>query len=215
MSNSKLTIEIWSDLVCPFCYIGHRQLTNALSKLPKDTSYQITWKGFLLNPNFNKLPGENLLLHLARTKGQTASWAQEAIQQVSEMAAREGLDFNLDKAIPANSTQAHYLLLYANEIGKGQLVSELLFEAYFSRGLDIDLEDNLIAIAAQVGINWQEVKKQQMRLSTQLDADIQEARVLGVQGVPFMVINRKWGISGARGSEVMLKALLQDISENS
>ncbi len=209
MRKKPIQIEVWSDVVCPFCYIGHQQLSRALSSLPEDTDYRIEWKGYLLNPHFNKKEGENLIEHLARTKGQSVEWAQEATEHVSSFAQKEGLEFNLDAAIPADSAKAHCLLQFAKKSNQDHQVYKSLFKAYFTDGLSLEDDSLLQGIASQHELNWDEFKLQIESLKSDLNKDVQEAKVLGVQGVPFIVIDRKWGISGARGSEVMRKALLQ------
>ncbi len=214
MMNPKLRIEIWSDIVCPFCYIGLQQLNSALKQLPKDTVYEITWKGFLLNPNLQTVPGETLANHLARTKNQSLEWATDAMEQATKMAAQEGLQFNLENAVPANSIYGHQLLKYARQNGNATEVYSLLFQAYFTDGKKIDNSLVLKSIAEKSNLSWEDFENSRESLQEELENDFQEARILGIQGVPMMVINRKWGISGARGSQLMLKAFLQAIEEN-
>lgn len=213
MNHNPIRIEVWSDVVCPFCYIGHQQLSNALATLPEGSDYQIEWKGYLLNPNFQKKEGEDLVQHLARTKGQTLTWAEEATTHVTSFAANEGLSFKLENTIPADSRLAHCLLQLAKQTGQDHEIYVRLFKAYFEEGLAIDDESVLREIALSFNLDWNKVIEQKDFYQSQLAKDIQEAKLLGVQGVPFMVINRKWGISGARGSETMKKALLQALEE--
>lgn len=215
MKKAAIQIDVWSDVVCPFCNIGHQQLNKALALLPEEVSYQIEWKGYLLNPQFNRKHGENLIEHLSRTKGQTIQWAQEATAHVESFAAREGLTFYWDIAIPADSKLAHLLLQLAKAYGKSHHIYARLFKAYFEEGLAIDQEKVLQKIATDFELDWIEVKSQKEILENKLANDIQEARILGVQGVPFMVINKKWGISGARGSQVISNAMLQAYQEMS
>jgi predicted DsbA family dithiol-disulfide isomerase len=210
-----MKIEIWSDVVCPFCYIGKRKLEKALDKFPLKDQVEIEWKSFQLNPEEKTNPSINTLEHLAQSKGWSMDQTREITSNVVEMAKEQGLEFDFEKAKVANTKNAHRLIHFAKKQGKGGEMKERLLKAYFSDGENVDDPNTLIKLGADIGLNESEIKS--MLASNQfddaVDQDIYESRLIGVRGVPFFVLDRKFGISGAQPDEVFEETLEKAWSE--
>ena len=213
-------IEIWSDVVCPFCYIGKRRLEKTLSNFAHRDAVQIEWKSFLLDPETVTSPETSITQHLADKKGWTLDYAREMNAYVTEMAAGEGLAYHFDKVCVANSINAHRLLQYAKRLQKGDAMKEALLSAYFIEGKNIDDVDTLVQLAAPLGIDAAETAQllqDESTFRTQVFADVREANQLGLRGVPFFVFNRTYGISGAQAVEhftaVLEKAYTESLSK--
>jgi predicted DsbA family dithiol-disulfide isomerase len=210
-----MKIEIWSDVVCPFCYIGKRKLEKALDKFPLKDQVEIEWKSFQLNPEEKTNPSINTLEHLAQSKGWSMNQTREITSNVVEMAKEQGLEFDFEKAKVANTKNAHRLIHFAKKQGKGGEMKERLLKAYFSDGENVDDPNTLIKLGADIGLNESEIKS--MLASNQfddaVDQDIYESRLIGVRGVPFFVLDRKFGISGAQPDEVFEETLEKAWSE--
>ncbi|WP_294820334.1 DsbA family oxidoreductase [uncultured Flavobacterium sp.] len=210
-----MKIEIWSDIMCPFCYIGKRRFEQALEKFEEKDKVEIEWKSYLLSPEMVTDPTKNLHEFLAEHKGISIEEATEMNGYVGRMAAETGLEYNLDKAIPANSFNAHRLLHFAAEHGKQGEVKEALFKAYFTDGKNIDDSGVQLEIAASVGLNTAELAKAMGSEAYFQDVvmDIQEARNIDVRGVPFFVFNRKYAVSGAQEADAFLDVLEKSYGE--
>jgi predicted DsbA family dithiol-disulfide isomerase len=204
-----MEIEIWSDVMCPFCYIGKRRFEHALQQFAHKNEVKITWKSFQLDPEMKTNPGKSVNEYLAERKGWTIDYARQAHERVTSMAKEVGLHYDFDKAIVANSFDAHRLTHFAKMQGVQDQVEEKLFSAYFTHGKNIADHDVLAEIGSQAGLDPSEIKKM---LESDLhredvDQDIYEAYQLGISAVPNFVIDRKYGISGAQPTEVFLETL--------
>lgn len=210
-----MKIEIWSDVVCPFCYIGKRHLEKALEQMP-ELDVDISWKSFELDPNASNNPDGDIYDLLAKKYGHDRAWAKETTSNMVGMAAEAGLEFNMDQVQPANSFNAHQVIHYAAEHGKQDEMKEALLLAYFTEGKHIGNEDVLVDKAEKVGLNPDEVKEmlENNTYSNAVLKDVEKAHKLGVQGVPFFYINEKYGLSGAQPTSVFLNALKQISEEN-
>jgi len=199
-----MKIEIWSDVVCPFCYIGKRKLEKSIAKMPFKDSIEIEWKSFMLNPNARTQPEINSQEHLAKSKGWTLEQTKQISNQVTTMAAEEGLEYHLDKTIVANSINSHRLLHLAKSKSLGSEMKERLLKAYFTEGLNIDDEETLVKLGEEVGLKDSEVREvlDNSLFQDGIENDFRESREIGVQGVPFFVIDRKYGVSGAQPDAV-------------
>lgn len=198
-----MKIEIWSDIMCPFCYIGKRRLESALAEFEFADQVQIEWKSFLLNPDMVTNPSKSTLEYLSETKGWSIAQAKQVSQQVVEMAAGEGLVYHMDKTVVANAKNAHRLLQLAKTLDKGGEMKERLLRAYFTEGENIDDQKTLIRLAKEVGLSESRVNDclDSNEFADKVEQDIYESRQIGVQGVPFFVLDRKYGISGAQPKE--------------
>ena len=204
-----MKIEIWSDVVCPFCYIGKRKLEKAIEKFPFKDKVEIEWKSFQLNPDQETNPNTSTLEHLAQSKGWSMEQTREITSNVVNMAAAQGLEFDFDKAVVANTKNAHRLIHLAKEAGKGDAMKERLLSAYFSEGKNVDDFSTLLDLGKEVGLEEEKIKVmlESNQYEDAVEQDIYESRQLGVRGVPFFVLDRKFGISGAQPDEVFDQTL--------
>lgn len=212
-----MKVEIWSDVMCPFCYVGKKNFENALQTLPFKDKIEVEWKSFQLDP---ELPAEGLAIstkeYIAKRKGMPEEQIQGMLNQLQESGKAVGITFNQDKSIPVNTLSAHRLIHFAQALGKGNEMKETLLEAHFTDGKNVGDIEVLTSLAAQIGLSATEVKT---FLATDekvedVYSDIQEAQTLGVSGVPFFVLDRKYGISGAQPSETFIEALTQAFEES-
>jgi predicted DsbA family dithiol-disulfide isomerase len=204
-----MKIEIWSDVVCPFCYIGKRKIEKALDKFPFRDKVEIEWKSFQLNPDQVTDPKISTLEHLSQSKGWSMDQTREITSNVVNMAAAQGLEFDFERAVVANTKNAHRLIHLAKASGKDAEMKERLLRAYFSEGKNVDDFATLIALGGEVGLPEVEVAAmlESGRFEDAVDQDIYEGRQIGVRGVPFFVLDRKFGISGAQADEVFDQTL--------
>ncbi len=204
-----MKIEIWSDIACPFCYIGKRKIEKALAKFPLRDKIEVEWKSFLLNPDQKTDPSLNTLEYLSQAKGWTMEQTREITGNVVAMAKAEGLDYQMDKTVVANSKNAHRLIHLAKEVGKADEMKERLLKAYFVDGMNIDDGVTLMALGEEVGLDREKIKNllESSQFESAVDQDIYESRLIGVKGVPFFVFDRKFGISGAQADAVFDQTL--------
>ncbi|SEO70177.1 Predicted dithiol-disulfide isomerase, DsbA family [Mucilaginibacter gossypiicola] len=206
-----MKVEIWSDVMCPFCYIGKRRFEEALAGFEGKEQIEIEWKSFQLNPDLKTNPDISINQYLADIKGWTLEHAEQMNDHVTQMAAQAGLTYNFSKSIVANSFNAHRLAHLAKKHGLGDAAEEALFRAYFTEGRNIDDTQTLIELGLAIGLNADEIK-QTLESGTYADDvkhDIAEAQYLGVRGVPFFVMNRKYAVSGAQDVAVFNDTLVK------
>ena len=210
-----MKVEIWSDVMCPFCYIGKRRFEDALQHFEHKDEIEIEWKSFQLNPDMVTNPAINIDQYLADVKGFTLDHAKQLNTHVTQMAAEAGLTYNFDKAVVANSFNAHRYSHLAKKHGLGIEAEEQLFKAYFTDGKNIDDKSTLIELGTTLGLDANEVKQtlESSDFADDVKRDIAEARQLGIQGVPFFVLNNKYGISGAQAVPVFEQTLQKAFGE--
>jgi len=210
-----MQIEIWSDVVCPFCYIGKRQLEAALEQLPDRDRVQVTWRSFQLGPDTKTDPSRNAIQNLAEKKGWTLDFTRQAVIDVSNRAQAVGLTFDYERTKVANTFDAHRLVHYAASAGKGDEIAEVLFRAYFVEGRNVGDHDTLSQLAAGVGLPEDEVREvlRSGRFADEVRHDVRTAAQFGIDSVPCFVLDRKYAVSGAQGSPVLLQALQQALTE--
>lgn len=215
MDTVKMKVEIWSDVMCPFCYIGKRKFENALAKFTDSNYIEIEWKSFELNPNLKTDTTKSTAQYLAEQKGLPMAQVKQMIAHASNMAAQVGLNYRLETAIVANSFNAHRFSHYAKTKGKQHEAEEELFKAYFTLNKNTDDISVLLELGAQIGLNITELKTvlESNQYANEVRADENEAMNLGIQGVPFFIFNRKVAVSGAQDESVFLKALQQTYPE--
>ena len=204
-----MNIEIWSDFVCPFCYIGKRRLEQALEQFPHRKDVTVVFRSFELDPNAPKETPLTIHEIIAQKYGITVEEAKRANADIGRQAEAVGLTFRFDTMKPTNTFDAHRLAQYAKEKGKLQDVVEQLFFAYFTESKHISDRDVLLDIAEAAGLDRSETEAvlDGDRYTEQVREDEAEAAQLGVRGVPFFVLNRKYAISGAQPIEVFRQAL--------
>jgi predicted DsbA family dithiol-disulfide isomerase len=213
--GKKMKVEIWSDVMCPFCYIGKRRFESALQQFENKNDVEVVWKSFQLQPDMVTDPSQNTIEHLAQSKGWTMEHAREMTSYVVNMAKEVGLNYDFDRAVVANSFDAHRLVQFAKTKGKGDAMEEQLFKAYFTEGKNTADHATLTALAVAIGLNKTEVKQvlSTDAFSNEVKEDIYQSRQIGVTGVPFFLFNDKYAVSGAQASETFLGALKQSYSE--
>lgn len=207
--GQPLTIEIWSDVVCPFCYIGKRELETALARFPHRDSVSVQWRSFELDPNAPTNSTESTYSMLSRKYGMTLEQAKERSRGVKERAATLGLAYDLDSTVVTNSFDAHRLLQLAKTQGKGDAMKERLLSAHFVEGRRIGDRATLLALAADAGLQGAGSVLDTDAYSDAVRADELEAQRFRITGVPFFVFDRRLGVSGAQSSEHFLQALEQ------
>jgi len=206
-----MTVEIWSDVVCPFCYIGKREFEKALSQFPERENVRVIWKSFELDPNAPAKSELDMYGMLVDKYGGTREDAKARVAGVVERAKTVGLDYNMDIAVIGNSFDAHRVLQFAKTKGLGDAMKERLFKAYFTEGAQLADVPTLIKLASEVGLDGSEAATvlSSTAFTDEVRADEREAQQIGVRGVPFFVIDRKFSVSGAQQSDAFLGALKQ------
>ena len=208
-------IDVWSDVVCPWCYIGKRRLEQALAE--SGDQAEIVWHSFQLDPSSTDDDPRDLATRLGEKYGRGPEWGLQANAHVTEIAAEVGLEYHLDRAKSANTVDAHRLLHLARELQtSGQVpadtqdrLKERLLKAYFTDGLPVGDDTTLTDLATEVGLPDDRVREvlASTTYAEQVAADQAQALAYGANGVPFFVIDEKYGVSGAQPVEVFREAL--------
>lgn len=210
-----MKINIWSDIRCPFCYIGKRKFEMALEKFEHRNAVEVEWKSFELDPGLKTQNDVNATEHLAAIKGISKERANEMQQYVKGIANEVGLDFNADKAVVANSFNGHRLIQFAKTKGLGNEAEEELFKAHFTEGKNIDNTEVLLQTAINIGLDENEAREMLASgaFAKEVKQDEMQAQQFGISGVPFFVLNDKYAVSGAQSPETFLQALEQTWQE--
>jgi len=214
--EAKMKVEIWSDVMCPFCYIGKRHFETALASFEHKNLIEIEWKSFLLDPDIPEdVNARNVYEYLAERKGMSVEQSKQMHERVVEMARNAGLNYNFDKAVVANSFKAHQFIQLAKSNGLGDEAEELLFKSYFTEGKNIADESTLVDLGKEIGLSEVDVidALSSKEFQFMVNKDIEEARAIGVSGVPFFVLDRKYAVSGAQPADSFLGALTQSVNE--
>ena len=211
-----MRVDIWSDVMCPFCYIGKRKFEAALADFAHKDDVEVVWHSFQLSPDLTKEPRESVFSYLSRTKGMPESQARQMTEHVAGMAREVGLDFQFDKTVNVNSFDAHRLSHLAAQHGAQDAVEEQLFKAYFVDGLNIADPKTLLKIGTEAGLSTKEIEEMLASdaYTEAVQADIQMASRIGVRGVPFFVLDNKYAVSGAQPAQTFLAALTQAYDEH-
>ena len=211
-----MKVEIWSDVVCPWCYIGKRRFERALEGFEHRDQVEVEWRSFELDPEAPRRSAVNTIDRLATKYGVSREQAEAMTVRVSRLAAEEGLAYRLDVAQQGNTLDAHRLLHLAAERGRQQALEERLFRAYFTEAEPIGQPEALVRLAAEAGLDASEAEAvlEGDTYSDRVREDQREAAALGIQGVPFFVIDRRFGVSGAQPSEVLTQALQRAWAES-
>jgi len=204
-----MQVEIWSDIVCPWCYIGKRRFEAALAAFDDRDEVSVRYRSFELAPDEAVDLDQPLTQMLAERMGVSPSQARAMNDRVTAIAAEEGLRYQLDRARPGNTFDAHRVTHLAADAGIQDAVVERLQAGYFSEGVRIGDHEELIRLAAEAGLGADTVRDtlDSGRYADEVHADEALARQLGIRGVPFFVIDRRYGVSGAQGVDVLLATL--------
>jgi predicted DsbA family dithiol-disulfide isomerase len=206
----KMKVEIWSDMVCPFCYMGKHRYEKALAQFAHRDDIEVVWHSFQLYPGVKKITTkENAYQYLARVKGISLEQSKQMHASVVQMAQSDGLQYNFDKTTVANSYNAHRLLQMAKKHGRGSDAEEHIFKAYFTDGKDIDDIPTLTSIGVAIGLDKAAVEKMlhSNDFAAEVAADLKEAEQIGITGVPFFVFDRKYAVSGAQPVDTFVASL--------
>lgn len=211
MTETRLSVDIYSDIACPWCFIGKRRFEKAVEALPFSEKIDVKWHAFQLDPSLPDHYEGSELDYLVKAKGMPADQVAGMLQHVAEQAAAEGLSYDFDALRPANSFTALRLLALAKNHDMGNAMKEALLSAHFEKGLDTGDKETLQRIAEHIGLDAAEAAEVLTgdKYTDEVRADGVRARELGVSGVPFFILDNKYGISGAQPSEVFEQALSQ------
>ena len=206
-----MKIELWSDFSCPFCYVGKKRLEMALATFAHASDVTIEYRSYQLDPNGNANNTLNGYEHFAKKHNMTMEQAKERVAMFNQNAATVGLKYNYEILKPTNTFDAHRLAKWANPQGLEAKLTERLMHAYFSEGLNIGHVHTLVQLASEVGLDPVGAKTllEGDDFGDLVRSEINDAKEIGVEGVPFFVINRQYGISGAQPLEYFQKALEQ------
>ncbi|WP_370898459.1 DsbA family oxidoreductase [Chryseobacterium gossypii] len=210
-----MKIEIWSDVMCPFCYIGKNNFERALEKLPFKDEVEVEWKSFQLDPGLDPSKTRNTLEYFKEKKGFPEAQAGQMIDRVVQMGKEAGIDFNFKTALITNTFSPHKLIHLSKKYGKASEMEEALFKAHFIEGKNVADTDVLVSLAGILGIDKEEAKQalDSDQFDDEVKQDIIEAKDNGITGVPFFVLNGKYAVSGAQPVELFENALQQTYNE--
>jgi predicted DsbA family dithiol-disulfide isomerase len=202
-------VEIWSDVVCPWCYLGKRRFENALSRFQHRDDVEVVWRSFELDPNAGPSSGAPAAERLAAKYGMSVEDAAANHERLTALAAADGLEYHLDRTRGGNTFDAHRLIQLGKARGIQDAVKERLMRAYFTENVAIDDHETLVRVAAEAGLDADEARAV-LASDDYADAvrsDEELARRIGINGVPFFVLGRRYGVSGAQEADVLLEAL--------
>ncbi|MEI6874845.1 MAG: DsbA family oxidoreductase [Spirochaetota bacterium] len=218
--HGAIKIDIWSDLVCPWCYIGKRRLEEGMKDFAgreESVPIDIEWHSYELSPDtpLDIPKAETEVSYLVRHKGLSETKAREMLARVTDIATSVGLTYDFDTVKPANTVKAHQLLHHARAKGFQAEAKERLFSAHFTEGRDLGNDDILAELASEVGLDRDEflLALREERHLAAVRADQEQARAFGITGVPFFVIDGRYAISGAQSAETFTGALLKVVAE--
>lgn len=207
--EQPLQLEVWSDVICPWCYIGKRRLERALERFEHAAEVEVVWRSFQLDPAYPAGLGQDVSDVLAAKFGASPEQVKSMTDRVSELAAAEGLVYALERSKMANTYDAHRLTQLARDRGLGGEMHERLLRAHLAEGEQLDDAETLVRLGAETGVPAEQTRRLLASddYADAVEADLAEARRLGVSGVPFFVLDRRFALSGAQAAEVFLGAL--------
>ena len=212
--TDAIKIDVWSDIACPWCYIGKRNLESGLAAASTDEDapkVEVEYHSFELSPDTPVDFDGSEIDFLSRHKGMPADQVQQMLDRVTGVAAQAGLDYRFDILKHTNTVKAHELLHFAKEQGRQHEMAERLMSAYFTEGRHVGRVDDLVALAAEVGLDAAAARAalESGRFLGDVHADQAQARAYGISGVPFFVIDGKYGVSGAQPPEAFAQIARQ------
>ena len=201
--------------MCTFCYIGKRNFERALEQFADKDKVQVVWKSFQLDPSIPEVQSESYSNYLVKAKGMPKAQVDAMLANVTQNAKNAGLDYDFDKSVMVNSLKAHRVIQFAKTRGLGDVAEERFFKAFFTEGENIADDATLIKIGKDIGLDEAavELALTNDKYLDMINQDIQEARTIGVQGVPFFVFNRKYAVSGAQPPQAFLQTLQKSFAE--
>jgi predicted DsbA family dithiol-disulfide isomerase len=208
-TKQQMKVEIWSDVMCPFCYIGKRKFERALDQFSHKEDVQVIWKSFQLDPSMKTDPSQSVIQLLAEKKGWSLEQSKQMSDHVTNLAKQVGLTYHFDKAVAANSFDAHRLSHLAARHNLQDAAEERLFAAYFTEGENTADHETLVRLGTDIGLDAAEVRTMLAgdEYSDDVHRDMIEAQRIGARGVPFFVLSSKYAVSGAQESATFAQAL--------
>lgn len=204
----KMSIEVWSDVMCPYCYMGKRMLENALAQFPHRDEIELVWRSYQLEPSLEAGTTIDIYQLLAR-KGYDRQTVIKAHEELKQKGASQGIVFNFEQALVANTYTAHRLMHFAKESGRQDQMHEILFRAYFTDGKNVADPATLMVLGEEGGLDTARLAEV-LRGDAYADAvraDIEEAHDLGIEAVPHFMFNRDQEVIGAEGAALLLQTL--------
>ena len=211
-----MRVEIWSDIACPWCYVGKRRFESALRQFEHADDVQVVWRSFELDPNAPRLREGSQHEHLAEKYGMPIERARAMNERMTAEGKKEGIAFDFDRVKMGNTFDAHRLVHLAAESGRAEAMKERLMRAYFTDGESVADADTLVRLGREVGLDADRVRDALASdaYASDVRADEQRARTFGISGVPFFAIDETYGVSGAQPPEALLGALRQAYDES-
>lgn len=207
---TPLRVDIWSDIACPWCYVGKRRFEQALKQLSPGAQIELHWHSFELDPGAPaRVPEARQAERLAKKYGMSVQAAEQRMAQLSQVAQAEGIRFDFDQLKPGNTFDAHRVLHLAAERGKQDALKERFLKGYLCEGQPIGEREVVLRLASEAGLDADEVEATlaSNAYADEVRADEAQAAALGIHGVPFFVIGQRYGISGAQPAELLTRAL--------
>lgn len=206
---AALPVDIWSDVACPWCYLGKRRFEAALARFPQRDEVAVTWHSFELDPDAPRVREQPAAEVLAAKYGAELEQAQDLHAEMTERGAAEGLEFRFDRVRGGNTFDAHRLIHHADAHGRQDEMKERLMRAYFTEGAALGDRETLVRLASDVGLNEHESRAALAggRYTDVVRGDERTAMRIGIRGVPFFVLGRRFGVSGAQPADALLEAL--------
>lgn len=206
-----LKVEIWSDIVCPFCFLGKRKFEQALEQFDHKQDIEIIWRSFQLNPGVQTDTSMSVYTYLSRTKGIPEEVAKQMTQQITERGLEVGIEYKFDETAVNNTLLVHCFLHYALDQGKQNEAKELLLSAYFEKGANVDDLETIMNVGRILDFDEGELRAvlTENRYEKEVIADMELAQRFGVRGVPFFVFDRKYAVSGAQEITAFIQTLIK------
>ena len=214
--EKQVTIEIWSDVVCPFCLLAKKKMERAIAAIHATDKVEVIWHSFQLDPSFPVNKSLPSIEYLSESKGLTIEQVTEMCNSLSSQATPYGIDFNFDKALTFNTSNVHRLIQWAKTFQLSNQLKETLMQAHFAEGIDLSKEKNIYGIAEKAGLPVDKTKEilQSDAYAKDVTADIERAKDLGIRGVPYFLINKKEVIKGAQHETVFENAISAALKES-
>jgi predicted DsbA family dithiol-disulfide isomerase len=205
-------VDVWSDIACPWCYVGKRRLEAALQQFPERAGVHVRWHSFELNPGApRRIEGGRYAERLAKKYDSSVQEAQARIARLTELARADGLALDFERIVPGNTFDAHRILHLAAEQGCQDALKERFLRGYLCEGEAIGEPEVLIRLAVEVGLEEERVRAtlSSDAFAREVRGDEAQAVELGITGVPFFVLGGRYAVSGAQPAELLLRALNQ------
>lgn len=207
--SHKINIEIWSDIVCPFCYLGYRKLEHAFQATGLAGFFEISWHSYQLDPDFPVDSTESTTAYLTQRKGMSTGQIRQIYTHLTEQGQKYGIDFQFDKALSFNTYNAHRLLQWSKIHNKSTALELAFFNAYFTDGADLSKPENLLAVCDSVGLSLKDINEafSNPQFEAQIEEDKYNASQTGIRGVPYFLIGERFPVAGAQPDEAFEEAL--------